>query len=212
MKRSWNDLHWGMSKTWLPKLQEIMAERGLKAKPLSKAAGLNENYIRDLLQKGVDPTVSKMEALANTLGLPLSYFFGDETAPGPVIPVVGYAAGGEEWQPLDDGESLPTLDFASLDLSGTDAIAIRVRGHSMSPVFRDGDDLICSRRRGADMVQALNCDCVVKTLDNRYFIKQLLKGTSRGTYRLRSYNPVFPDIENAVLEWAAPVIWIRRKS
>jgi phage repressor protein C with HTH and peptisase S24 domain len=201
-----------MTKIWRVKLEEIMAERGLKAKPLSRAAGLNETYIRDLLQKDVDPTVSKLSALADTLGLPVSYFFGNEEMRSPGIPVAGYASGGDEWQPLDDGESLPTVDFATLDLSDTDAIAIRVRGHSMSPVFRDGDDLICSRRRGADMAKALNCDCVVKTIDNRYFIKQLLKGTSRGSYRLRSYNTSFPDIENAVLEWVAPVIWIKRKS
>jgi phage repressor protein C with HTH and peptisase S24 domain len=201
-----------MSKIWLEKLREVMAERGLKAKPLSLAAGLNENYIRDLVQKNVDPTLTKMSALADVLGLPLTYFFTDEPTPWPTIRVVGYAAGGEEWQPVDDGDELPVVDFASLDLSNMDPIAIRVRGHSMSPVFRDGDDLVCERHRGQDLAQAVNRDCVVKTMDNRYFVKQILKGSLRNTFRLRSYNPAFDDLENVALEWAAPVIWIKRRT
>lgn len=212
MKQNRNTVRWGMNKIWRERLKEIMAERGLKPKPLSIAAGLNENYIRDLLVKGVDPTVTKMQALADILGLPITYFLGEALPVAPAIPVVGYASGGEEWTPADQGAELPHVDMTSLDLEGADPIAIRVRGHSMSPVFRDGDDLICSRQRGADLVHAVNRDCVVKTIDNHFYVKHVLKGTSRNSYRLRSYNPAFSDIENVVLDWAAPVMWIKRKS
>lgn len=212
MKHMRNALACGMARIWLEKLTRVMEERGLKSKPLSLAAGLNETYLRDVLQKGAEPTVAKLEALADALGLPITYFFSDEEMVWPQIRVVGYAAGGEEWRPIDDGEELPTVDFASLDLQSDDPIAIRVRGHSMSPVFRDGDDLICQRHKGSDISQALNRDCVVKTMDGRFWVKTVLRGTIRNTYRLRSYNPGFEDMDNVALDWAAPVVWIKRKA
>lgn len=200
-----------MAKIWLEKLKEVMTERGLGTKTLSRTAGLSETYVWELFNRDMDPTVGKMTQLADALGLPISHFFGDEPLPWPTVRVVGFAAGGEEWQPLDDGEELPTVDMTSLDM-GADPIAIRVKGHSMSPVFRNGDDLICDRQRGSDIIRALNQDCVVKTADRRYFVKHLMRGTNRNTYRLRSYNPSFEDIDNVALEWAAPVIWIKRKA
>lgn len=212
MKHSKNTITWGMAKIWLGKLKEIMTERGLPTKRLSKAAGLSETYVWELFNRDIDPTIGKLSALADALGLPITYFFSDEPLPWPTIRVVGFASGGEEWQPLDDGEELPTVDIDHLDFGGPDPIAIRVRGHSMSPVFRDGDDLICHRHRGIELAQALNRDCVVKTVSNRYFVKHVMKGTNRNSYRLRSYNPAFADLDNVALEWAAPVVWIRRKS
>jgi phage repressor protein C with HTH and peptisase S24 domain len=199
-----------MRKIWLMKLEEIVAERGLNAKQLSKAAGLSDTYVWDLLNRNVDPTITKLGALADALSLPIGYFLTDEVHRVPTIPVVGFASGGEEWTPIDDNGDLPQLDFVSLDLTGSDAIAIRVRGHSMSPVFRDGDDLVCSRQRGQDMRMAIAQDCVVKTMNNKFYVKHVLKGTVKNTFRLRSYNPAFEDIENVALEWAAPVTWIRR--
>jgi transcriptional regulator with XRE-family HTH domain len=58
-----------MSKIWREKLKEVMAERGLKAKPLSISAGLNETYVWDLLNRNVDPTLTKMAAIADVVGL-----------------------------------------------------------------------------------------------------------------------------------------------
>lgn len=200
-----------MQKDWREKLQEVMAERGLKAKPLSKAAGLNETYLRDVFE-GHDATIGKMTAISDELGLPLSYFFSDERVAPRQVPVVGYAAGGEEWTPIDSSEYADDVNFISLDLSGADPIAIRVRGPSMSPVFRDGDDLICSRQRGLDMARAVNQDCVVRAMDGRCYVKLLLKGATRNTYRLRSYNRDYDDIDSIALDWVAPVIWIRRRT
>lgn len=202
---------WDMKKIWLDKLHLVMKERGLKNKPLSLAAGFNETFIRDL-DNGSDTTISKLVTLADHLSLPISYFFNNESPAPRQVPVVGYASGGEEWTPFDDsmgGED--GLDSLALDFTDSDPIAIRVRGHSMIPVFRDGDDLICSRQRGIDLASVVGKDCVVRTMDQRCYIKHILKGAIRNTYRLRSYNPAFPDIDDVALDWAAPVVWIKRK-
>lgn len=198
-----------MKKIWLVKLNEAMKAQGKKAKTLSMAAGLNETYVRDLTTRGVEPTVAKLEAIANQLGLPMSYFF-DQNAPIPQIAVRGYASGGEEWTPIDDHQKEDGIELISMDIAAPDSIAIRVRGTSMVPVFRDGDDLICTPQWGLNIASVLGKDCVVKTLDQRCYIKQVFKGSVKNTYRLRSYNQSYPDIEDVAIEWAAPVLWIRR--
>lgn len=200
-----------MKKIWLDKLLVVMEERGLEPKPLSLAAGLNETYLRDVVKRGADPTIGKLTQLADYLGLPVGYFFNEEPLQPKQVPVVGYAAGGEEWVPISDYPDGDGIDSLSLDFSDVDPIAIRVKGHSMAPVFRDGDDLICSRRRGIDIGSVVGKDCVVHTMKGQAFIKHVLKGTVRNSYRLRSYNTTFADIDNVALDWAAPVIWIKRK-
>ena len=127
-----------------------------------------------------------------------------------LVPVVGYAAGGDEWLPVDDYARGDGMQPVELSLGDADPIAIMVRGDSMAPVYRDGDILVCSRQRGSDLSSALNRDCVVKTVDGRCYIKFLLRGDKRGRFRLRSYNVSYPDVEDEVLDWAAPVMWVRR--
>lgn len=200
-----------MSKIWLTKLIAAMKMQNKKAKPLSLAAGLSETYIRDLIERGVEPTLAKLEAIANQLGLPMSYFFDEESTP-PQIAIKGYASGGDRWTPVDDYQDGDGIAHIDLDIANPDLIGVRVRGPSMSPVFRDGDDLICFPQHGLDISSAVGKDCVVETANQERYIKQVLKGSKKNTYRLRSYNTEFPDIEDVALAWAAPVLWIRRSS
>lgn len=201
----------GMESAWKKRLTAAMKARKYPAKRLSLDAGLNETYIRDMLKEGADPTLTKLLQVFETLRVsPSEILEGTEPAPQS-IQVIGYAGGGEEWTPVDQAaQGADYEDTIDIDLSDADPIAIRVRGHSMAPVYRDGDHLVCSRQRGANIENALNRDCVVKTADERCYVKMVAKGAARGTYRLRSYNPAYEDLEDQRLEWAAPVIWIRR--
>jgi phage repressor protein C with HTH and peptisase S24 domain len=79
----------------------------------------------------------------------------------------------------------------------------------MFPVYRDGDVLICQRRRGRE-IEAARQDCVVETADGRHLVKMVRKGTRPGLFTLQSYNRLYDDIENVSLAWAAPVRWIKR--
>jgi transcriptional regulator with XRE-family HTH domain len=196
-----------MQDGWRHKLKKIISERGLGLKPLSLAAGLSETFLRDVFQRETDPGIDSLRAVCDVLHIPLSYLFDDAPLMELTVPIVGEASGGERWTPFDDSGTGDDLTFT---LTDTDPIAIRVRGHSMAPVYRDHDDLICSRMRGADMQRALHKDCVVRTVEGESYVKHLLKGTKARAYRLRSYNAAYPDLEDQVLEWAAPIVWVRR--
>jgi transcriptional regulator with XRE-family HTH domain len=96
-------------------------------------------------ERAISPPERKyLAAMAELAGVDESAFVYRLTASN-LIPVVGYAAGGEEWSPVDDYAPGDGMEPVELGLGDADPIAIMVRGESMAPVYRNGDVLICSR-------------------------------------------------------------------
>lgn len=149
-----------------------------------------------------------MLRLADCLGVTESWL-RFEVGPAVVnIPVVGRVAAGESFLPFDDNPQGSGYEEIEFTLDDADPIAIEVRGESMLPVYRPGDYLLCSRRRGTDIEMCLNKDCVVKTDQGEGYVKKLINGSEPGTFTLISYNA--PSIEGVRLLWAAPIIWVKR--
>jgi phage repressor protein C with HTH and peptisase S24 domain len=127
------------------------------------------------------------------------------------IPLVGIANGAERWTPFQEptkGRPPEVADFAFE--AGSGAFAIEVRGDSMSPTYRDGDQLFCQRRAGKYLDNLIGLDCALRTDDGETLIKILDKGTMPDRYTLRSYNPLSRPMENVLIDWAAPITWVRR--
>ena len=149
-----------------------------------------------------------MLRLADALGVTESWL-RFEVGPAVVrIPVVGRVAAGESFLPFDDNPLGSGYDEIEFTLDDADPIAIEVRGESMLPVYRPGDYLLCSRRRGIEIQSCLNKDCVVKTDQGEGYVKKLIHGSSVNSFTLLSYNA--SPIENVRLLWAAPIIWVKR--
>jgi hypothetical protein len=86
-------------------------------------------------------------------------------------------------------------------------VAVRVRGESMHPM-RDGWLLFYRRDRQGVPEECLNRLCIVKLADDGpLLVKELRRGYGAGRYLLYSWNA--PPLEDARLEWAAPVLSIR---
>ena len=183
-----------------------MQELGHNMKSLSKAAGLGETAARDLLKRSENPTQRTLTAFAGALGLTVPELTND-TDRTARIPIVGYVSAGEGWSPVDD----ESHDVIELSVEG-DAIALHVRGDSMIPVYRDGDLLIGIKRSQRRAENVIGLDCIVETTDHRRFVKFLARGSEKGLFCLRSYNPSagHKDIEDVTLLWAAPIVWVRR--
>jgi phage repressor protein C with HTH and peptisase S24 domain len=161
-------------------------------------------------EKGLSPVQRKHQsAIAELAGMTVAEFFHSREAPR-LIPIVGYVSGGESFTPTEDHEPGQGIDHITLSLGEEDQVAVRVRGDSMSPVYRDGDTLIGRRIGRRDLTRALGKDCIIKTAAGEGYVKRVLPGSKRHVFRLRSYNPLYDDIEDVALEWAAPIIWINR--
>jgi len=146
--------------------------------------------------------------LADVLGVS-EVWLRSEVGPAMVtIPVVGRVSAGESFIPIDDNPQGGGFEELEFSLDDADPIAIAVRGESLLPVYRPGDYLLCSRRRGTEITDCLNRDCVVKTEEGEGYVKKLMAGASPHTFNLISYNAA--PIEGVKLLWAAPIIWVRR--
>lgn len=194
---------------WSKRLWRAVNWKGWSQRELARRASVDEQKVYKYLQGKVDqPRGDTLLRLADCLGVTESWL-RYEVGPAVVnIPVVGRVAAGESFLPFDDNPLGSGYDEVEFTLDDADPIAIEVRGESMLPVYRPGDYLLCSRRRGADVSQCLNKDCVVKTDQGEGYVKRLISGSTSKTFTLVSYNA--PAIEDVGLLWAAPIIWVKR--
>lgn len=179
-------------------------------KRLSLKAGLSESAVRDAVNRGRAPSVDTFVKLATAAGVSPSVLLQGDERFHLKIPLVGVATGAEAWTPFEETPDRRARDTVDFELGDTDILAIEIRGNAMSPVYRDRDQLFCHRRTGSYVDNLVGLDCVLRTADGDNLVKILAKGSKPGLFNLKSYNPLARELENIALEWAAPIVWIRR--
>jgi phage repressor protein C with HTH and peptisase S24 domain len=85
-------------------------------------------------------------------------------------------------------------------------LAAIVVGDSMLPAYRPGD-VIIYRRDDGEWQRYVGQEVVVQLHDGRCLVK-MLKRATKTTANLGSHNA--PDIEAVRVDWAAPVLWVKR--
>ncbi|WDQ98168.1 S24 family peptidase [Devosia sp. J2-20] len=123
------------------------------------------------------------------------------------VPLKGYVGAGAEVIVLDDGEH-DRVSAPRDTRPGT--VAVRVRGDSMYPAYESGAVIYYSRHLPPN--EMLNKRAVVQLADGRIFLKILRAGSTPTTWTLQSLNPSFSDMEDQVIDWTAPIDWIRPAS
>jgi len=196
------------------RLRKIRQGSNVQADELAARLAIKSlNYVFKIERGEKEPTWETVKRIAQALGVPLRSLIRDdvlrELAPesspavaedssgyraGPgIIPVVGYASAGTASAPeYTNGDTPPgigvlgEINFAQ-DL-GPGAYAIRVKGDSMLPRFRNGNVLIVSPGgRWGD-----GDTCLVRHVDGHVWIKRLSAHDS--TWCLESDNPAYPTI------------------
>ena len=125
-------------------------ETGRKIKALRKALKENQDVFGERFkveqatvsrwEKGSQVHMKYFDAIAELAGMTVAEFFHSSSQPR-TIQITGYVGAGEKFTPIADG----ALDTITFDLEADEIIAVQVRGDSMSPAYRNGDILICSR-------------------------------------------------------------------
>jgi DNA-binding Xre family transcriptional regulator len=182
-------------------LRREMARAQIKAKPLSKAAGLSESAVRDLLGKVDDPKIGTLLKLAAHLQIPPGQLFGQS------VPVVGQVEADGIIQFLEGDEISENVPQPPTAL--TQLIALKVVGDSLLPLHRAGDILYLSREHDRVDAHCIGEECAVQVEGGLAYLKPLAEGSQAGCYTLRS---MFggKDIENVRLAWAAPILFVSR--
>lgn len=179
-------------------LRRLMDAKGIKAKPLSKKAGLGETAVRDIFEREhSDMKVGTLHALAGALETTVDQILGAKAvnivgrvgAGGNVV--YAEAALGEVARP--PGVSIPVE-------------ALEVEGSSMLPRYSSGDVVYIARTHDGVAEEDVGDFCAVRLASGETYIKQLAYGSRPGLFTLRSLNA--EDIIDVEIEWATPIIFV----
>ena len=197
-------------------LRRFMTTHKLKVYPWCKAAKVGEATVRGFLkgeQESLgDRTYENLAAAATEMDLPgrenrpvtAAELRGD-TAPAQVK-VESFVGAGAEVRPID-GDSLD--DWQDTPPFDGELRAAIVRGDSGSPMFEDGNILYFTAP--TRQVSRLAGEVAIVHLeDGRRLVKRLQRGQKPRTWHLVSINPTSKMIENATVESAAAIVWVKR--
>jgi transcriptional regulator with XRE-family HTH domain len=126
-----------------------------------------------------------------------------------MIPLVGYVGAGMKYYGNPEVGDWGQIELVEAPPGAREGVvAVRVRGDSMFPVYRDKDLLYFDRSREHSPEALFGQDCMVQVKGGSAYVKILRKGSRPGLYSLDSYNhETIADVEIA---WAAPVAWVKR--
>lgn len=188
--------------------------KGVKPTTACKESGVGASFISDI-NRGQTPSVSKVQMLADYLGVTTSELLGEAsgTSPGAVrISVLGTIPAGI---PIDAVEDI--LDWEEIPASWTtgdrEYFGLRVKGDSMYPRYLEGDTVILRKQDTCDSGD----DCAVLVNGNDATLKQVILRGDRGlelrpvntAYPPKSYSPA--EIESLPVQIIGVVVELRRK-
>lgn len=194
----------------IERLKAARKAKGISQKNLAQLSGVSQQAIGEI-ERGAVLSSKAIHRIAAALGVTANYL--DATIPvsntgRTLVPVVGFVGAGSEIFTFDDhlkGAGLEEVEAPPGAGSGG-VVALRVRGDSMVPAYKDGDLIFYDRREDGDISHLLGKDCVIHLRDGRTFLKELRR--AGGTYWLHSHN-ADPILDPSIV-WAARVRWIER--
>lgn len=186
-------------------LKRLRSDAKLSQVALAKKAEVSQQLISQI-ENGVNVSTTELPALARALHVSVDQIDPDYvvSTPDDRVPLKGDIGAGAEVLAIEgDGEE--TAPAPSLRRPTT--VAVRVKGDSMYPAYESGTLLYYSRLMPPETLR--NRRCVVQLGDGRIFVKVLRAGSSPNTWNLQSLNPLYPEMPDQVVEWAAPIEWVK---
>lgn len=119
------------------------------------------------------------------------------------VPLAGYIGAGAEIHPFPDQDPVEYLEPPPGASSKSEAV--KVRGTSMLPAYRDGTILFYDRLLAPE--EMLGKECVVHLTDGRKFIKIISRGSGPHLYNLISLNA--DPITDVTVDAVSPIVWIK---
>jgi phage repressor protein C with HTH and peptisase S24 domain len=195
------------SRIWAA-IDRLAARHGLTPSGLARRAGLDPttfNPSKRTTAEGRDrwPSTESIAKVLRATGAAIDDFVVLLRSDGSrAVPLVGFAQAGGGGFSLDLGQGVDEVDFPGA--RDQQSFALRVKGDSMLPLYRNGDTIIVSRDapcRKGDRV-------VVRTRGGEVMAKILHKKTARSV-DLASLNPDHPSrsLSVADIDWMGRIVW-----
>lgn len=188
-----------MLSEWLQRaLEESQITQAALARELTRKVG------RSVDRAAVNKMLTNERKIAGDELLAIEEITGYDAPDEIEVPFVGKVGAGQAVYAMDSGDNQTAPAPRHVRPS---TVAVLVQGDSMFPLFEDGTILYYSRLLPPR--EMVNRRCVVQLGDGRIYVKVLRLGTTDITWTLQSVNSQFPDMVDEVVEWAAPIDWIK---
>lgn len=175
-------------------IKEARQQRGWSTHELARAAGIPQSAVHRI--EAEDTSTSKhIPALLQVLNL-------KENALPRAIVLVGYVGAGAEIFPMDH---LGYVE-APPGIAGPKTVAVKVKGDSMRPAYRDGDLIYYDDHLPPE--DLVGREVVVELEDGRCLVKELFAGSRPGLWTLLSHNAA--PITDIQIKWAARIKWVQK--
>jgi len=183
-------------------LQEALEASGVSQSELSRR--LTEALGRSIDRAAVNKMAKGTRAIAGDELIAIQTITGMEAPSEIQVPLKGRVGAGQQVEAIDNGD-IDTVPAPRDSKPGT--VAVEVSGTSMFPALEDGYLLYYSKQLPA--AEMVNRRAVVQLADGRIFVKIVRPGSTPDVWTLQSVNALFEDMNDQVVEWAAPIDWIR---
>lgn len=198
-------------------LRKIRTSLGLTLKDFAKKIGVELSTYEHWEKERRGIKKQYLQKISDETGFSSDYILGLTDSVNPFapekkikVPVIGYIGAGAEVYTIDDspkGQGIDEVDCPP-NMNPSYTVALKVKGNSMYPALREGWLVFYSRE-----VYGMNADCegnicVVETDAGKTLVKEVRKGSKKGTYNLISYNsPVMHDVK---LKWCAKIRYVEQ--
>lgn len=183
-------------------LREALEASNIKQAELARQ--LSDSLGRSIDRAAVNKMTTGIRAIQGDELLAIERITGLEAPKEIQVPLKGRVGAGSEVLAIDDGGN-DTVSAPAQAKPGT--VAVEVSGESMFPAYESGTLLYYSRILPPR--ELVNRRAVVQLGDGRIFVKIVRAGSTGSTWNLQSLNPNYADMVDEVVEWAAPIDWIR---
>lgn len=195
-----------MTDTWRERLLSRLGTLKKTKTDVNRDAGLAENFIHDIFNKGKTPSVDNFARIADAVGLSMTELYTGDDRLRLHLHVVGVAHEGKMWTQLPPAKQ----HILPVDLFRNDLVSLEVQDESFKPRFDKGDCIIGVRQAGTNLDNLIGLECIVQTADGQCYVKYLQRGSQGGLYTLRGRDPADNDVTDVMLAWAAPIRLILR--
>ncbi|WP_244533062.1 XRE family transcriptional regulator [Phyllobacterium sp. CL33Tsu] len=183
-------------------LQTALDESGVSQSELSRL--LTERLTRSIDRAAVNKMLKGTRTISGEELLAIEAITGT-TAPKELhVPLKGKVGAGAAVFAIDDGGD-DTVEAPADARHGT--VAVQVSGDSMFPAYEEGTLLYYSKLLPPS--ELVNKRAVVQLADGRIFVKIVRPGMDASRWTLTSINGQYADMVDQIVEWAAPIDWIR---
>jgi repressor LexA len=192
------------------RLEQALQKQGLSTQDLADRMGVYYEKARRWVKGDVRIGFEEAIAIAKAIECDPIEIAPDEFRKPPkprTVPLVGYVGAGAMYYPDPVSGAWVGFDEVEAPPDSEDVVAVKARGESMEPVYRDGY-LLYFRRDGRHPDELVGEDCIIQVRGGPAYVKTLRRGSEPGRFTLEAYGG--PAIENVEVEWASPILWVKR--